>query len=298
MKTQEYLEKTLEAQTLEDNSQEMKDLQSRRKEVESILRNGFPEALPTIRYGGSKAKGTLIKESYDLDIVYCLPHDETAAGETLKDVFQNVANKLSDKYYVVQKTSAVRLKDKDNRLDFQIDVVPGRYVDDSKTDCFLYQNGADKDRLKTNIEVHINHVKDSGVIPALRLLKLWKARRQLQVKQFAFELLGIKLLKNKKNGDLESQLKHVWTSIKDSEEAIAVEDPANPTGNDLSPILKSAWPELSARARDTLELIENSGWEVVFGQIEEETDKENNTRNLIRAAAAVSAPTKPWLPKE
>ena len=77
-----------------------------------------------------------------------------------------------------------------------------------------------------------------------------------------------------------------------------LEDPANPTGNDLSDLLKAIWPELSARSRDTLNLLERSGWEVIYGPLDE--DEKNNggkTSNFVRAAAAVVTPTKPWLPQ-
>jgi hypothetical protein len=296
MEPQEYLEQILKSQKLEDDSRELKDLQSRRKDVENILRDGFPDASPTIRYGGSKAKGTLIRESYDLDIVCYFPRDDSTAGETLKEIFGNVTKKLEEHYYVSPKTSAVRLKDKRNKIDFHIDVVPGRYVDDCKSDCFIFQNGADRDRLKTNLEVHIAHVKNSGVSPALQLLKLWKTRRALSVKQFVFELLAIKLLKDKKNSDLGSQVKRVWTSIKEAEEPISVEDPANPTGNDLSQLLRISWPELSARSRDTLDLLGRSGWEAIFGSVDD-VNKEGKTRNFVQAAAAVLTPTRPWLSK-
>ena len=192
MEPQKYLESVLKNQNLEDESQELKDLQKHRKDVDEILRKGFPKASPTIRYGGSKAKDTLIRESYDLDVVCYFPHDDKSAGETLKDIFENAKKVLTEHYYVEPKTSAVRLKDKQNKIDFHIDVVPGRYVDDSKSDCFIYQNGAEKDRLKTNLDLHIDHVKNSGVVPAIRLLKLWKTRRGLGVKQFVFELLIIR----------------------------------------------------------------------------------------------------------
>lgn len=298
MTTKEYLEKTLQSQDLDEDSQEMKDLEMHRAKVEKILRAAFPDATPTIRYGGSKAKGTMDKESYDLDIVCYFCEDDDSAGATLEDIFNNTSEKLSGEYYVERKTSAVRLRDKQNKVDFHIDVVPGRYVDDTKSDCFIYQNGADKERLKTNLSVHIDHVRSSGVIPAIRLLKLWKARRGLRIKQFVMELLVIDLLKTKKGSSLEEQLKHVWNSFSEANEAHSVEDPANPNGNDLSNFLKSVWPELSGRARDTLDLIDRSGWEAVFGILEEqEKNYEGKRISFIRAAATVVSPTKPWLPE-
>jgi hypothetical protein len=295
MEPTQYLADILKGQDLKDDSQELKDLRTHRDDVETKLRNGFPKASASIRYGGSRAKGTLIKESYDLDIVFYVPNDNNEAGGTLSEIFDNVRNKLAENYYVEPKTSAIRLRGKDDKVDFHIDVVPGRYVDDSKSDCFIHQNGGDKDRLKTNLDVHVEHVRDSGVVPAVRLLKLWRVRRGLSIKQFVFELLVIHLLKAKKDESLDAQLKHVWTSLKEAAEPIGIEDPANPTGNDLSQFLKSAWDELSSRSSDTLDLLEESGWEAIFGAVEEAKDDKSKMDRVRRAAASVLTPTRPWL---
>jgi tRNA nucleotidyltransferase (CCA-adding enzyme) len=74
MTTNEYLQAILSAQVLKDDSAELKELQSQRAKVEKLIRDEFG-SIPIIRYGGSKAKGTLIKEAYDLDIVCYLPAD-------------------------------------------------------------------------------------------------------------------------------------------------------------------------------------------------------------------------------
>lgn len=295
MNPNQYLQNILSSQTLKDDSQELKDLQAHRQEVEKVLRGSFPKVWPTIRYGGSKAKGTLIRESFDLDIVCYFPHQDTSAGATLKEIFANVAGSLSKHYYVEPKTSAVRLRDKENKVDFHVDVIPGRYVDDKKSDCFIYQNGADKDRLKTNLDIHVAYVKDSDLLSPIRLLKLWKTRRGLRIKQFVFELLIIKLLSNHKNSSLSNQLEHIWKTLKDADEPIIVEDPANPSGNDLAEFLKSAWEELSARSSDTLTLLEQSGWEAIFGQVDDNSNDEWKKSSFVGAAATVVTPTRPWL---
>jgi hypothetical protein len=296
MTTNEYLLAVLTSQDLPDDSAELKDLQARRKDVEAILRNKFSDSAPTIRYGGSKAKGTLIREYYDLDLTCYFAHDDTAAGETLKDIYDNVAAALEDSYYVEKKTSALRLKSKDvltYKTDFHIDVVPGRFIDNTKTDAFLYQNGGDKGRLKTNLDVHIKCIRESGVLDAIRLLKLWKVRRALGVKQFAFELLIIELLAKKKDAVLADQLEHVLTQLKDLATPPSIKDPANPNGNDLTPFLKSVWGQLSSAAASTLLTVQASGWEGVFGPVE--TARSAERVALLRsAAAAVATPTKPW----
>jgi hypothetical protein len=123
--------------------------------------------------------------------------------------------------------------------------------------------------LKTNLDVHIAHIRDSGVVDANRLVKLLRVRKALHVKQFAFELLIVKLLSGSTRKSLEDQLQHALGRIAESELAIPVEDPANPFGNDLSKLISDAWPDLLATARSVLDTIERSGWEAVFGTIDE-----------------------------
>jgi hypothetical protein len=294
MTSNEYLEKVLSAQTLASNSQELKDLQERRAEVEAHLREHFDDSSPTIRYGGSKAKGTMIKESYDLDIVCYFTHEDTAAGETLEDIYNNVRVALEEKYLIQPKNSALRLKDASTEThgaDFHIDVVPGRFTDDDKSDAFLYISSGEKKRLKTNLDVHVAHVKESGVTDAIRLTKLWKVRNQLSVRNFILELAVIELLDSKKSATLATQLQHVWTELRDNIDDLSVEDPANPTGNDLTELFNAVKYELSSAAGRTLDVIETSGWEGVFGSVEE--DREEDVAALRRAAAA-AVPTRAW----
>jgi len=298
MNENEYLQTVLSGQSLNEDSAELKELQTHRAEVEDLTRKNFG-SLPIIRYGGSKAKGTLIKESYDLDVVCYIPCDREEAGKTLEEIYRNVRDCLAEKYLVDEKTSALRLRGKSGekfRRDFHIDVVPGRFTDETKTDCYIYQKSADKSRLKTNLDVHIQHIKDSGVVDAIRLLKLWNTRNLIGIKQFVFELLIIELLAGKKSKTLAEQLTHVWEEIVSSADPISVEDPANPCGNDLSEVVKAAWTKLTMTAKSTLETIRLVGWESVFGVV-----AVRSTITIIeraqRAASSVTTPSRPWCSK-
>lgn len=298
MTTNEYLAKVLRAQTLQEGSDELKTLQERRAEVEKHIRAAFEKSSPTIRYGGSKAKGTMIREAYDLDVISYFANDDTAAGETLEAIYNNVKEALGKHYLVIPKTSALRLTDPNPTslgIDFHIDVVPGRFTDASKTDAYLYLSTGDKCRLKTNLDMHIMHVRDSGVTDAIRLVKLWKVRNGINLKSFGLELLVIKLLRNKKNMGLVAQLEHIWTELRDGIDDLTIEDPANPTGNDLSALLNdSVKAGLVAVSRRTLSLLEQSGWDAVFGPVEEEKGT-HKKEDLVRVAvASVTTPSKPW----
>jgi len=207
-----------------------------------------------------------------------------------------VSNELAKHYYAEARTSAIRLRSKDPSSfgrDFHIDVVPGRFTDEKKSDCFLHQNGEDKERLKTNLDVHIAHIRDSGVIDAIRLLKLIRVRKALRVKHFIFELLIIDLLNGKKKSSLEQQLRHVLERIAAAEEAINVKDPANSAGNDLSGLLSSVWPELRTTAQSVLATAETSRWERVFGSVDDVSKGERVARATV-LASSIERPTKPW----
>ncbi len=289
MTPNEYLSETLNNQTLAEDSDE---LRQRRDDVEQLLRKELASSSPIIRYGGSKAKRTMIKEAYDLDVVCYFLHEDDGAGQTLEEIFGAVRQALSKEYAVLAKASALRLQSMSYE-DFHVDVVPGRFVDDSKTDAYLHRTTGEKQRLKTNLQTHIDHVRDSGIVEAIRLLKLWRVRNGLRIKHFALELVAIELLASKNNEPLESQLEHAWTEMRDNIEGVTIADPANPTGNDLSEIFdEGIKQELSSAGGRTLHAIETDGWEAVYGKLPDEDD--NSDKHLRQAAHQVRAPSRPW----
>ena len=299
MKPNEYLKEILEQQTFSNDAQELNDLRDRRNEIDKKLRSHFSKSSPSIKWAGSMAKGTLICESYDGDMTCYFPEDEKEAGETLEAIYDEVESALSEGYRVQRKASALRVFDKDDWAeDLQIDVVPGRYTDDEKSDVFLHRTTDEKERLKTNLQTHIDHIKDSGVVDAIRLLKLWKVRHGLpEAKTFVLELLVVKLLKKNKNLGLSDQLEHVWTELRDKADELSVEDPAN-SNNDLKSILDTCRYSLSAAAMVALSLVESKGWESLFGEVESEKEEDSDRAEDLKVAVAnVVTQTKPWCSK-
>lgn len=118
MKVNEYLEAVLRDQTLPANGEELKALREHRKKVEALLRCEFEGSRPTIRYGGSMAKGTMIKAAYDLDLPCYFAHEDEGAGKTLKAIYDNVKSVLDKDYSTEPKTSAIRLRAATDRSDF------------------------------------------------------------------------------------------------------------------------------------------------------------------------------------
>lgn len=296
MEPEEYLKQILKNHSIGVDSPEMKKLQETRKDVEALIREKFADCSPTIRYGGSKVKGTMIIDAYDLDIVSYFPHDDICAGETLKDIYDNAVNALAEQYYVEPRRSAIRIRSKDSaHEDFHIDVVPGRFTDDTKSDTFLYQSGAEKGRLKTNLDVHIAHIRDSGLVDVIQLAKLWKVRNSIDLKTFGLELLVIKYATNSKKNHLETGLVSFWEYLRDHGDNITIEDPANPGGNDLSVLLSDSTKALlSMFAKSALNLVEAGSWESIFGPAEviEEAEK---AVIVERFAPSYANAPKPWL---
>lgn len=82
------------------------------------------------------------------------------------------------------------------------------------------------------------------------------------------DLLVVEMLKDVSVGGLEKRLLAFWTALRDEIDNLKIEDPANPTGNDLSGIFGDDEREtLSAAATLALDLVESGDWEALFGEL-------------------------------
>ncbi|MCL4247379.1 MAG: nucleotidyltransferase domain-containing protein [Anaerolineae bacterium] len=293
MSANQYLRDVLASQTFQDDDPELKALRDKRDEVEKILRKAFPGV--AIRYAGSHAKGTMICASYDLDLTCYFDHDDTQAGDSLEEIYNTVKAELEKHYSVNPKTSALRLEEGEQDKQYtHVDVVPGRFIDGDDGDVFLYQNRNEKNRLKTNLDVHIETIRDSGLTDAIRLVKYWRERQGFKLKTFVLELLVVNVLASHKSKGLEEQLTLFWECLRDSFDSIAIEDPANPDGNDLMPVLTDAKVRLQTAAEATLQTIEYSGWEQVFGNVDDQPSEPEKAAALISFPQVRTGGAKPW----
>ena len=46
--------------------------------------------------------------------------------------------------------------------------------------------------MQTNLKTHIDHIKNSGCVPVIRLVKLWARRNNVEIKTFVLELFVIR----------------------------------------------------------------------------------------------------------
>ena len=289
----EFLTRLLASQRLEEGCEELNALDAVRIVVERLIRATYPHSIIRITHGGSRAKGTIVLEDYDLDLVIYFENEDGAPGETLEEIYENIASLLESSFHVKRKRSALRLRDRQGR-DLKVDVVPGRYVDETRTDAFIHQNEGSKERQKTNLEVHIQHVRYSGHTDEIAVGKIWRTRHNIGIKTFPLELLVIVVLDEDGSGDIEARFRRVLEAFANHIDKLQIEDPANPYGNDLSHALTGAMRrELAKTARDTIAAVDTYGWPHAFG---ETTRKESfpNVHIMRSAAAAASTQTRPW----
>jgi hypothetical protein len=300
MTDNDYLLAILKDQNLDPAGTELADLKKHGDEIEALLREHFGCG-PVIITGGSVAKGTLNRELYDLDKHFYFANDDEQAGRTLLEIYESVAELLESQHVIHRKRSAIRLQTRNDDGTFNdlgVDVVPGRFQNGSSGDVYLYQSEGEKGRLQTNIQTQIDHVKFSGVIEVIRLLKLWRVRHKLDAKTFVLELLVIEILKDKKHEHLADQFICVLKTFSNGFVGIAIEDPANPYGNDLSlifsDVVKAA---IMKAAHETLEQIDKQGLQSVFGkpQCDSLINSIPSTADRLHEIAARSAHrSQPW----
>ncbi len=251
MTNDQWLAQLLSGQDLAPG--EVGGLQSLRDQIQKQLTEGSNGG-PRFYYGGSYAKKTMIRASYDLDIVVYWP---SSATYTIKDIYDHVGSVLKKHWsYVNSKTVAWTLPFQGG---FHIDVVPGRAIDAQYREANLYKSDTGT-TLKTSLKLHIDTVRNSNRTDVIRLMKLWRAKRSVPMpKSFLLELMTIKGSAGATG--LERQMLAALAHIRDTIVGCSIKDPAN-SNNSLSDELSASDRKLIAAAARAA--IEAKTWSDVF----------------------------------
>jgi hypothetical protein len=268
MTSKEYLQKLLADQNLD--LQEIKALESHREEVETYLRKRYGSG-PVIRYAGSRSKSTMIKESYDLDIICYFPDTNQSS---LVDIHKDMADYLEKEYTLDKsKATAIRIIDLKHPVSptkYHIDVVPGRFIDGNSGDANLPLVKGPKNQVKTNIDTHIKAVSESGCREIIKLAKLWATRYELNFKTFVMETYIIdKLSSFREKDQLDKAFIYLLELLSNNFVNAKIIDPANPTGNIISDSLDySIKNNIATAARSALFILRNGNtpdtWNAIF----------------------------------
>ena len=231
MTNQQYLQSLLDSQELSEA--ELIALRKLRDQIETQLRTGLNK-IERVYYAGSFGKKTMIREQYDLDIVL---YWANGCGFTLKQIHTGVGDVLKKNWNVVNPRKVGWELPFDGG--FRVDVVPGRALNDTYKYANLYLSDSDSS-LQTSIKVHIDMVRNSGRRDVIRLMKLWRSRKNVPFKKsLALELITIDGCSGTLTTDLEKQLMAVLRYIRDNIVTVKLIDPAN--SNNIISDQMSVW---------------------------------------------------------
>ena len=182
--------------------------------------------LDDITLSGSRAKGTAISLTSDLDMFISLSPSNTA---TLKEIFNSLFYWFNKIQYSGKKQNVsiqVTLRE------LKIDLVPGKRQNQHNNDHSIYKS-TDDTWMQTNVNEHINIVKYSSRISEIVAAKIWRHRHNLPIPSILLELITIEALKYKDIYDHDRNFLFLLEYIRDHIETIRVIDPAN-TNNIIS----------------------------------------------------------------
>lgn len=183
---------------------------------------------------GSRAKGDAIKGKSDIDIFVSITDSNNQ--NTVKDYYESLYNFLKPKFA----TNSLRKQNVSIGIDYagcSIDITPGKRINQQAfrngkyyTDHYIYsrKNNANT---KTNIQTHIDLVRNSGLANEIMILKIWRDCHALELPSIAIEIITTEVLKNNITYSLYNNIKKVIEALRDSITTRKIIDPANSVNN-------------------------------------------------------------------
>ncbi|KGK85912.1 hypothetical protein DP73_17660 [Desulfosporosinus sp. HMP52] len=197
------------------------------------------DCLNEIKISGSRAKGTAINISSDIDLFISL---KSKTDNTLKEIYDSLYD------YVKSKGIDCRKQNVSIGINYKthsIDLVPGKKHTGNTNDHSLYRSKKNT-WTQTNINKHIKLVKDSGRLEEIVLMKVWRKLHNLDFPSIYLELIVIDALTNKNKNQPSKNFLTVLDFLVSSIVEKKVFDPAN-TNNEISDDLYKYEKEIIAK---------------------------------------------------
>lgn len=198
---------------------------------------GYYDVSLEIQRSGSRAKGTAIKGKSDIDIFLSISDPENR--NTLEEYFDLVLTRLKTENLSARKQNvSIGIKYKE----CDIDIVPAKKVNSQSylryNDHYLWSTKTGK-RTLTNIQKHIDTVKNSDFKKEIMLTKIWRENHNLDFPSVYIELVVLEALNGKKQYNLGKDFLTVLKYLQDVFYNKKIVDPAN-CNNIVSEILNNA----------------------------------------------------------
>ena len=183
---------------------------------------------------GSKAKGDAIKGKSDIDIFVSITDRNN--NYTVKQYYEDLYSFLKPHFY----NNTIRKQNVSIGVTYagcNIDITPGKRVNyqnygngNNYSDHYIYSRKNDSNTL-TNIQKHIDMVKNSGLTKEMMILKIWKNCHNLELPSIAIEIITCEVLRNNRSYYLYNNVKKVLESLRDTITTRRIIDPANSNNN-------------------------------------------------------------------
>lgn len=272
MSIEEYLENLIQSQSRIPDKY-LRKINSLKEIIRDIILNlDRISKKPTPYDAGSKKKHTMIKEAFDLDLLFYYPSD---TSESIKEIYFYINKAMGLNFeHVNMKNVAIRLdfpyEEDLEKHRFHVDVVPAKRKTDSEDEAWLYRSKDDK-LLKTSLEKHIKAVQEFKRYGVIKLLKLWKIRKNIDCPSIILEQIAIEANKNE-NYEKKSRnelLKVIFDFICNKlPKRVKIEDPANPNHNLLDEEIFDEFEKSNLITSACMALNENldtiQGWKNIF----------------------------------
>ena len=218
MTPDEYLASILQRETVQHGI--LSPLWAVQTELTPLVTEWANGRLLNMHPSGSYAKGTCNASGTDIDLFISL---DPATIETLEEIHSKLFNRLTERGYSPSRQNvSINLK----VLGQSVDLVPGKLQNYFCADHALYRRRA-KTWTKTNVQTHIDHIRNSGLVSEMRILKLWRNQKNLDFPSFYLELTVMKALADNLRLSVSDNVWAVLEYLRDSFTAARIVDPAN-----------------------------------------------------------------------
>lgn len=241
-----------------------------RENIKQHISTAFPGQIINARpiNWGSTAKGTAIGDCFDFDII--IPFSKSSFN-SLEEMYNSVYDAMHRKYNAFncdvrkqRRSIGITVHTGENELHF--DVVPGREINDYRTDgeLNLYERNRDfwtkPTRIKTNVKTHkqqtVNRPEERKVI---KLVKLYRDINGLKISSSAIQHLVLDCFEEQFASQSISEnfllsLDYIATVIPDAE----IIDPANSNNQISAGLSSSNRYEIASKINHDLNRIEQN----------------------------------------
>lgn len=216
------------------------------------LVNAFPGMLNFVKLSGSNAKGTAIAGATDVDLFLSF----SPFADSLHDIYEAVfAFALSRGYQPRRQNVSIGI----NYYGYSVDLVPGRQQPTPGYHS-IYRRRVGSWQ-QTNIDIHIQQVRESGRTEVIRAVKIWRQLHGIDFPSFFLELLVLQALTETPDwtmsGSLLTALHYIGTNL----EKVRLIDPAN-SNNVVSDDLTAK--EKAAIAAYTSRMLSTASWSEII----------------------------------